>query len=123
MKNGALRQWVERQLIHDLLAYGVRGSLTIDWSQASNGSRSQAYMSGRLTNYNRIIVFDEQGELIADGCMDFILTDHYAVCYWDLVTIWRNGQMTCEKKEQGIPPHVWRVLPGSLRSKYFYCRT
>jgi hypothetical protein len=116
--NLKLRQWMEEQLITDLRYYGVTKSVRIDWSQSYGCGRKAKYLGGKLENLSRLIVFDEDDNLIADGCMDFISNDFFAICYWDLLTVWRHGETTHEKKEQGIPPHIWRQLPGALTSRY-----
>jgi hypothetical protein len=116
--NQKLRQWVEEQLVADLRFYGVTRVVRIDWSEAYGSARKAKYLGGKLENFSRIIVFDDRNNLIADGCMDFICNDFFAICYWDVITVWNNGQIAREKKEQGIPSHIWRQLPGTLMSRY-----
>ena len=113
-----LGDWIESQLIADLKSYSVFGDARFDWSQSYGAGRKVRHLDGTLENFSRIILFDREGELLADGCMDFVFSSSVVVCYWDLVTVWRKGQIISEKKEEGIPVHVWKQLPSALMTKY-----
>jgi hypothetical protein len=115
----ALNAWVEAQLIHDLRHYEIhQPALHIDWSQSYGSGRQAKFLDGKVQNFSRIIVFDENKTLVADGCMDFICNKFFGICYWDLVTTWKNDRILREKKETGVPFHIWRQLPVTMMSKY-----
>ncbi|HYC84630.1 MAG TPA: hypothetical protein VEB86_05380 [Chryseosolibacter sp.] len=114
-----LKEVVESQLAKDLGNYKVlKQSLSFDWSQSYGSGRNATFMDGTIQNFSRIIVFDDGGNLVADGCMDFICNRIFCIAYWDLVTTWRDGHILCEKKEQGIPFHIWKQLPAAMMAKY-----
>jgi hypothetical protein len=115
-----LRAVVEAHLMRDLKKYNIHNTdLHFDWSQSYGGGRSFTYLDGKVENFNRIIVFDRDNNLVADGCMDFIANRFFFLAYWDLVTTWRNGDILKEKKEQGMPMSVWRQLPEALMTKHY----
>ena len=113
-----LRDWIESQLTADLAHYNISETVIFDWSQSYGTGRKVRYLDGTLENFSRIILFNKSGDLLADGCMDFIFGNGIAICYWDIVTVWKAGQMRDEKKEVGIPFHIWKQLPDGLMSKY-----
>ena len=114
-----LHDFVEDQLVRDLAHYRITGeSLRIDWSQSYGCGREARFLDGTLQNFSRIIVFDQTGELVADGCMDFISNKYFCLCYWELVTTWKNGKILREKKETGIPMHVWTKIPAAMIGKF-----
>jgi hypothetical protein len=114
-----LQSIVEAHLTSDLRNYRVKADdLQFDWSQSYGGGRSYSYLDGKVENFNRVIVFDKDNNLIADGCMDFIANRFFFLAYWDLVTTWNDGNIMKEKKEQGIPMSVWRQLPEALMAKH-----
>jgi hypothetical protein len=113
-----LKEWMESQLITDLRHYQITETVVFDWTQSGGAGRKMRYMDGTLENFSRIIVFDQQGNLLADGCMEFIVNNSRPVCYWDILTVWKNGHIIREKREQGIPSHLWNVLPSTAPSKY-----
>jgi hypothetical protein len=114
-----LKEVVESQLIKDLGNYKIlKQPLRFDWSQSYGTGRTATFLDGSIQNFSRIIVFDQIGNLVADGCMDFICNRIFCISYWDLVTTWRDGNILCEKKEQGVPLHIWKQLPAAMMSKY-----
>ena len=114
-----LKSFVEDQLLKDLLSYQVNVSgARFDWSQSYGCGKERKYLDGRLQNFSRIVVFQGDGSLLADGCMDFICNKQTCLCYWDLITTWRNGRSVREKKEPGITFHIWNQLPLNLMSRY-----
>jgi hypothetical protein len=114
-----LKEVVETQLAKDLRNYRVENdSLSFDWSQSYGTGRQALYLDGIVQNFSRIIVFDKQGNLVADGCMDFICNRIFCISYWDLVTTWTDGRILREKKEQGVPMHIWKQLPSAMMAKY-----
>ena len=110
---------IESQLTRDLRNYRIDATdLKFDWSQCFGAGHSYSYMDGTVENFNRIIVFDANDNLVADGCMDFIANRFFFIAYWDLVTSWHDGEIVREKKEQGMPMSVWRQLPEALMTKH-----
>jgi|GEM_PF-6461377 len=119
-----LKELVESQLVKDLAHYKIlKQSLSFDWSQSYGTGRNSTFLDGTIQNFARIILFDQSGNLVADGCMDFICNRIFCVAYWDLVTTWREGNILCEKKEQGVPFHIWKQLPAAMMSKYLPQKT
>lgn len=114
-----LRDVVETQLARDLRNYRIYNEhVKFDWSQSYGGGRSFAYLDGKVENFNRVIVFDQDNNLLADGCIDFIANRFFFLAYWDLVTTWKNGDIVKEKKDHGMPISVWRQLPEALMAKH-----
>ncbi|HYG03060.1 MAG TPA: hypothetical protein VD927_11495 [Chryseosolibacter sp.] len=114
-----LQQLIETQLTKDLRNYHVNeNDLRFDWSQSYGTGRSAHYLDGFAENFNRIIVFDKDDNLLADGCMDFIANRFFFIAYWDLVTTWNEGTIVNEKKDQGMPFKIWRQLPEALMLKH-----
>jgi hypothetical protein len=113
-----LRDWMESQLLADIRQYGVTEAVTFDWSQSFGTGGGTRYLDGTLENFSRIILFDSAGNLVADGCIDYISNNFLTICYWDLITVWKDGHIRREKREQGIPAHIWKKLPGALMEKY-----
>jgi hypothetical protein len=119
-----LRALVEAHLTKDLRNYHVASAkLRFDWSESYGAGRSYTHLDGKVENFNRIIVFDENNNLVADGCMDFIANRFFFLAYWDLVTTWQHGEILKEKKEQGMPMSVWRQLPEALMTKHYPSKT
>ncbi len=120
-----LRRLVENQLLQDLNYYDVDTSnLRFDWSESCIEGHLSQYLDSSLENYSGITVHDSENNMIAEGWMDYVneneykINGTYFISFWDFVTIWKNNQIAFEKKEPGIPRHIFDNLPEELRKHY-----
>jgi hypothetical protein len=114
-----LKTLVELQLIADLKQYKVDlNGLRVDWSESCVEGKRIPYMNGAVENFSGISVFDPQDNIVAHGWMEFILEDGFFLAYWEFVTTNAGTEKLAEKKETGLPKHVWELLPEALREKY-----
>lgn len=114
-----LRALVEFQLVADLKHYGIRdGGLKFDWSDSCIEGHRTEHLDGSVENFSGITVYDLENMLIADGWMEFIHEGDFFQAYWEFVRTWNGDQKLKEKKEVGIPAHIWKLIPGSARSNY-----
>jgi len=114
-----LRALVESQLVGDLQKYGVRGDgFRFDWSEACIEGHLTELIDGSVENFSGIMVYDLENNLIADGWMEFIHEGDFFQAYWEFVRTWQGDQKLKEKKEVGIPAHIWKLVPETARSKY-----
>jgi hypothetical protein len=116
-----LRQLVEKQLSNDLENYGIKNrELKFDWSDSCIEGHVTKYLNGSVENYSGICVFSSQNELLAEGWMEFIHQDNFFLAYWDLVTTWNADKKLSEKKDIGIPKHIWNLIPNNIKPKLNY---
>jgi hypothetical protein len=116
-----LRKEVERQLLIDLSKYNVLNTnIKFDWSDSCIEGHSATYLDGSLQNYSGIQVYDENGDYIGDGWMEFILekVEDLFIVYWEFLDIIDNGKEIGLKETPGIPDHIYELLPQKFRSKY-----
>lgn len=114
-----LRALVESQLVADLHHYGVRADeLRFDWSESCIEGHRTELLDGSVENFSSIAVYDASNNLIADGWMEFIHEGDFFQAYWEFVRTWNGDQKLKEKKEVGIPAHIWKLIPESARSNY-----
>lgn len=105
-----LRAEVERQLLFDLENYYIfDGPLRFDWSETCMEGKHAEYLDGSLDNYSGISIMNDKMELVADGWMDFILTDKLIV-YWEFIDSYTGNLSAKGKDEPGIPTHIWNRL-------------
>ncbi|MFI5219175.1 MAG: hypothetical protein ACHQNT_06765 [Bacteroidia bacterium] len=114
-----LRTLVERQLTDDLKHYKVNSAeLKFDWSESCVEGHSTDYLDGSVQNFSGIAVFDKQDNFVADGWMEFIRMGDFFLAYWEFIRTWDNKKKLKEKKEIGIPDHVWRQIPNDFKKNY-----
>ena len=116
-----LRKEIERQLLVDLILYGVNiENLKFDWSESVIEGRSGNYLNSSFDRYSGIRLFSQTGEIVADGWMDFILEkeENIFIVFWWYLTIYQNGIAESVKDHRGIPNHIFEILPDKLRDKY-----
>lgn len=112
-----LRALVQQHLLTDLAAYVVLNQkLKFDWSNSCIEGHDSFYLDGSLENYSGIMLFDEQGNLVVDGWMEFIHVRDFFLVYWEYITVWQNGEAVFDKPDPGIPDHVWAQFPESVKS-------
>jgi hypothetical protein len=112
-----LRHEVERQLLIDLKHYhNFENPLRFDWSESSIEGKDASYMDGSLEKYSGISVFNDKMELVADGWMDFILTDRFIV-YWEFLDLYTSNTPAEGKDIPGIPTHVWDRLTADEQTR------
>ena len=113
-----LRALVESQLVGDLQKYGVRGDgFRFDWSEACIEGHRTELLDGSVENFSGITVYDLENNLIADGWMEFIHEGDFFHSYWEFVRTWKGEQKLKEKKDVGIPEHIWKLIPESVRNQ------
>ena len=114
-----LREFVENQLINDLMYYKIESEdFIFDWSESCIEGHGMDYLDGEFENFSGIEVFNKDKELLADGWMEFIRIENEVIIYWEFVTTWKKGKKLKEKREVGIPKHVWNKIPDSLKPKF-----
>jgi hypothetical protein len=112
-----LRREVERQLLLDLEHYRHGASneeLTIDWSDPCQEGHCTEVLGGRLESMSDVLVRRSNGQVLADGWMDFVHGggDLPLFVFWlflDLID--DEGRSVDVKEDSSIPPHVWGKLP------------
>ncbi|MBN4071041.1 hypothetical protein JYT72_00895 [Crocinitomix catalasitica] len=114
-----LRDHVERQLAYDLKNYKVdKNNLKFDWSDSCVEGHRTKYLDGSVENFSGIAVFGNNDSFVADGWMEFIHDNDFFLAYWEFVTTWDKEKKLKDKKEIGIPGHIWRQIPDDLKPKY-----
>ena len=111
-----LREFVECQLVEDLLIYGVSLQvLKFDWSESCIEGHDAEYLDGSFENFSGIAIFDRNDLLIAQGWMDFVQVDTGFFVYWDYLEIVEGKKLVSKKVTHGIPNHIWEKLPIALK--------
>ena len=112
-----LRIEVERQLIDDLFFYKIDSvDLKFDWSESCIEGHRASFLEGVVENYSGITVFDNEDNVVAGGWMEFIKSGDFFLVYWEFVKTWQHDIKLKEKKEVGIPSHIWKQLPDKLKA-------
>ncbi len=107
---------VEKQLGADLQTYKVqKEKLKFDWSESCVEGHQLFYLDGSLENFSGIAVFDEMDSLVAEGWMGFVHSGEFVLTFWEFLTTWEDGKEVLHKKEAGIPDHIWRQIPDSVK--------
>lgn len=109
-----LRKEVEFQLLKDLTPYGVDpNGLAIDWSPSCVEGHRTRVLDGELENFSGINVVDSNGQIVAEGWMEFIHSGgaNPLFAFWEFLTVNQNGKRVVVKGTKGIPRHVWAALP------------
>ena len=111
-----LRALVEEQLVNDLNNYGVSGAvLKFDWSRSCIEGHCTDFLDGSVENFSGIAVFNSADELVADGWMEFVHDGEFFLAYWEFVETYDGEKKLAEKKQVGIPKHIWQLLPEQLK--------
>ena len=111
-----LRDIVERYLAEDLKFYGIdTAELQFDWSDSCIEGHDTNYLDGSLENFSGIAVFNNHENLVAEGWMEFIHKGDFFFAYWEYVTTWDGDNKLGEKKDKGIPNHVWEQIPNDIK--------
>ncbi|HEV8337909.1 MAG TPA: hypothetical protein VGR67_15975 [Candidatus Polarisedimenticolia bacterium] len=113
-----LRSEVERQLLNDLLPYGLTPSgLAIDWSQSCQEGHCTSLADAMLESLSGVRVLNTAGEVQAEGWMDFVHggEPNPLFVFWLFLTVQSAGRAVRVKGEPTIPPHVWSLLPIASR--------
>lgn len=114
-----LRTIIENQLLEDLRSYKIdKENLKFDWSNSASEGHKAEYLDGTVENFSGILVLDENGNIVADGWMEFILEPGFFLVYWDHITTREGKKKLGEKQMPGIPKQVWKKIPEELKSKY-----
>jgi hypothetical protein len=114
-----LKSEVENQLIDDLKFYKItEDNLRFDWSESCIEGHVTNFLGGSVENFSGISVFNNSDNLVADGWMEFLHENDLFVVYWEFVTTWDGNKKLKEKKEVGLPNHIWKKLPDEMKSKY-----
>ena len=114
-----LRALVESHLVDDLRHYGVsHPELRFDWSDICIEGHSTDHLDGSVENFSGIVVFDNKGEVVADGWMEFVHQRTFFLAYWEFVRSWDGDRKRDVKDKPGIPLHVWKQLPDSIRTEH-----
>ncbi len=109
-----LRILVEKQLSEDLAYYGLdTQDFRFDWSESCQEGHQTFCLGGTVESLSGIGVFDIYDYPMASGWMDFLDDPDkgFFLAYWEYVTVYAlDGSIVLEKKEPGIPPHIWAKL-------------
>jgi len=112
-----LRAEVQRQLLKDFQRYYNESThnLTIDWSDTCPEGHATIYLDGWLENWSEVKVVNSQGEIIASGWIDFIHGggENPLFVFWYYLNIGESGSDVV--KANGIPTHIWEILPDSTK--------
>ena len=114
-----LRILVEKQLSEDLAYYGLETQdFRFDWSESCQEGHQAFCLGGSVESLSGIGVFDEYDYPMASGWMDFVDDPEtgFFQTYWEFVTVYAlDGSIAAEKKEPGVPAHVWAKLSPELQ--------
>jgi hypothetical protein len=61
------------------------------------------------------LFYDINDNLTAEGWMEFVNGGEFFLAYWEFIETWDETQKLAEKKEIGIPKHIWRQIPDDLK--------
>ncbi|RZK03032.1 MAG: hypothetical protein EOO46_18160 [Flavobacterium sp.] len=111
-----LRSLVEQQLADDLINYGINlNEVKFDWSESCIEGHDTRFLDGSLENFSGIAVFDVNDSLIADGWMQFIHEQDFFLSYWEYVVTFNRDEKISEKRDKGIPDHIWTKIPDYIK--------
>ncbi|MDD5111334.1 MAG: hypothetical protein PHG85_02185 [Candidatus Altiarchaeota archaeon] len=109
---------VNRQLIDDLREYGINEKgVYVDWTNPCQEGHCTSFLGGDLENYSIVYVINTDGQIIANGWMDFIHGggDNPLFVFWDYLHLYKNGERVDVKSKPGIPKHIWEKLPEKTK--------
>ncbi|GAO45384.1 hypothetical protein [Flavihumibacter petaseus] len=113
-----LRKLVERHLSADLKFYVDKLNLKFDWSESCIEGHDTKFLQSTVENFSGIAVFDENDSLVGEGWMKFVHEGGFFLVYWDYITTWSKEQKLSEKGRQGIPDHIWELIPEDIKPNY-----
>lgn len=114
-----LRRLVEEQLSLDLRNYKIyQDQINFDWSESCIEGHDLELLDGSVENFSNISVYDNDGKLIAEGWMDFVYGGDFFMAFWELIKTLEGDKKIAEKKEFGIPKHIWKQIPDNLQSTW-----
>ena len=114
-----LRHLVEQQLAEDLKFYDIdKKELRFDWSDSCIEGHDTSYLDGSVEKFSGIAVFYGEDNFVADGWMEFIHEGDFFLSYWEYVTTWDNDKKLADKKDKGIPEHIWRQIPADIKPNF-----
>jgi hypothetical protein len=110
-----VQSWVEQQLISDLRRYGVqRDDLRIDWSQVVQEGHWMDFRGRMLESLSDVIVRDFDGNIVAEGWMDFVNTseanDSEPKLFWLFLSVAADGKLRKAKEDAFLPVHLWESM-------------
>jgi hypothetical protein len=105
-----LRSEAEKQLLNDLHFYGIASDQCfIDWSEACPEGKIIEFLGGVLENWSEISVDNQDGEMIAFGWIDYLISDDNTsiFIYWKYLTaVHEDGRLEELKVDPSIPRHI-----------------
>jgi len=113
-----LRLEVEKQLLADLVHYGVdEPGLRINWSDACQEGHCTQALDGNLEELSGVAVENSRSEVVAEGWVDFIHggSGRPLFVFWLFLSVRRNGTWVKVKATPTIPAHVWSGLPDGTK--------
>ncbi|MFC5402952.1 hypothetical protein [Cohnella soli] len=108
-----LKKEVERQLLNDLSYYYIfTGDTSFDWSESCIEGKYLKYMDGSLENFSGIAIYNAEGQLLANGWMDFIYKkdQDQLIIYWEFLDIYIDGIKVEVKTKVGVPEHIKKIV-------------
>ena len=110
-----LREFVERELILDLNIYLPEADrlhladARFDWSESCVEGHRAIYLDGEIENFSGIAVYDPEGDLVAEGWMDFIECQDTFKIFWLFLHPGESYQLLQEPSGR-VPAHVSNTL-------------
>jgi hypothetical protein len=120
-----LQREVERQLLEDLQHYGLfEPDLVFDWSESCNEGHCAAYLDGRIENWSGIAVRNRDGEVLAEGWLEFLCEVYpqgpppLFLVYWEFLDI-RDVSV---KDQPGVPSHIIQKIHDACKDLYIFTK-
>jgi hypothetical protein len=119
--SGALRRHVERELLNDLGHYRPAQQdefLLVDWSNPCQEGHCVQILDGLLESMSDVAVRDRDGNVIAEGWIDFVNAGGSPpFVFWLFLHLLDQGQLRSVKEAPEIPDHVWLRLPTEVKDQ------
>jgi hypothetical protein len=106
---------IQRQLLADLLFYGIDGpELHIDWSESLGEGHCTSCMDGTFEELSGVLIRGPRGLVVAEGWVDFVHGggDNPIFAFWLFLSSSEGRKL---KSEPVIPEHIWQQLPHTTR--------
>ena len=115
-----LQAWVEQQLLQDLSHYGIHQSeLSFDWSRVIQEGHWTEFQGKMLESLSDIDVHDADGNLVANGWMDFVhkSDDKGAepALFWLFLSVASGSGLRKMKEDAFLPAHLWETMTDTQR--------
>jgi hypothetical protein len=121
LMSDALRRHVERELLRDLAHYRpaqLGGGLTVDWSNPCQEGHCVKSLGGLLESMSDVAVRDQNGNVIADGWVDFVRAgSNPPFVFWLFLHVVDENGARSVKETNEIPAHVWLRLPNEVKDE------